>query len=252
VRIRESDEVWIDNNIARIRMRADLGIIGSAARPNLTGRISVVKGYILFIDRKFKIEDGTIDFIDPNRLNPVITLKAATRVTSYREMEATPYTVTLSVTGPLDEAAVELYSEPPLDRANIVSLLTLGVTREQLSSGGEGGDVSTGGILVDRAKALTSDRVGGYISRNVEDLLQLDQVTIEGNLFDFESSWGPQLLASKKISDRTTVTYRTNVGHLNDRSVMLDYRLTERFSLSGETDQYGRSGIDLKFTIRLK
>jgi autotransporter translocation and assembly factor TamB len=252
VRVRESDDLWIDNNVARIRLRADIGIIGSAARPNVTGRVSVVKGYVLFIDRKFKIEEGTVDFVDPNRLNPIIALSAGTRVTSYRAMEATPYNVTLSITGPLDEATVELYSEPALDRANIISLLTLGVTREQLTGGEEGGDVSKSGVIMDRAKALSSDRVGGFISRNVEDLLSLDQVTIEGNLFDFGSSWGPQLLASKKISDRTTMTYRTNVGHLNDRSIMLDYRLTKRFSLSGETDQYGRSGIDLKFTIRLR
>jgi autotransporter translocation and assembly factor TamB len=252
VRVRESDDVWVDNNIARIRLRADIGIIGSAARPNVTGRVSVAKGYVLFIDRKFEIEEGTVDFVDPNRLNPIIAFRAGTKVTSYRAMEATPYAVTISITGPLDEATVELYSEPALDRANIISLLTLGVTREQLTGGEEGGDVSKSGVIIDRAKALSSDRVGGFISRNVEDLLSLDQVTIEGNLFDFGSSWGPQLLASKKISERTTVTYRTNVGHLNDRSIMLDYRLTKRFSLSGETDQYGRSGIDLKFTIRLK
>lgn len=252
IRIRESDDVWIDNNIAKIRMRIDVGLIGTAVRPNLTGRISVAKGYILYIDRKFRIEEGTLDFIDPDRLNPIVALRASTRVTSYRAMEATPYTVTLSIAGPLDEASVDLASDPLLDRANIISLLTLGVTREQLTGAEEGGDVSARGVLMDRAKALTSERVGGYVSRNVEDLFQLDQVTIEGNLFDFGSSWGPQLLASKRISDRTTVTYKTNVGHLNERSILLDYRLTRGFSLSGETDQYGRSGIDLKYTIRLK
>ena len=252
VRIRESDDVWIDNNIAKIRMRTDLGIIGTAASPNMTGRISVAKGYILYIDRKFKIEEGTLDFIDPGRLNPIVALRAVTRVTSYRATEATPYSVILSITGPLDEANVDLASDPLLDRANIISLLTLGVTREQLTGAEEGGDVSARSVLVDRAKALTSERVGGYVSRNVEDLFRLDQMTIEGNLFDFGSSWGPQLLASKRISDRTTLTYKTNVGHLNERSIMLDYRLTRGFSLSGETDQYGRSGIDLKYTIRLK
>ncbi len=253
IRIRESDNIWIDNNLARMRLHAELNVIGNPARPNMSGRVTVVKGYILFLDRKFKITRGVVDFVDPEHLNPIVDLAAGTTVKSYRAMEMTSYDITLSVRGPLDEAEFEFVSIPPLERSDIVSLLTIGATREQLAGRDmEGEAPSVSGIILERAKELSSRRVAAYISRNVGGLLGLDQVTIDGNLFRFDKSWGPELLASKKFSDKVEITYKTNIGHLNDQSIRLDYRLTERFSLQGETDQFGRSGLDFKYGLRFK
>lgn len=251
VRLRDSEDIWVDNNLARVRLHTELRFVGNPVKPNLSGRVSIAEGYVLFLDRKFRIERGIADFIDPVRPNPIVDLVAVSTVTSYRAMESVPYTITLSISGPIQEAVVELTSDPPLDRTDIVSLLTLGVTREQLTGGDESGtESSVGGVLLERAQALTSHRVSGYLSHSVGGTLGLSQLTIEGNLFKFDGSWGPELVAAKKLSDRVEITYRTNVGHLNDRSILLDYRLTRRFSLQGQTDQLGRSGIDLKYGIR--
>ena len=80
----------------------------------------------------------------------------------------------------------------------------------------------------------------------------LDEFTIEGNLFSFDRSWGPQLLASKKISSRMEITYTTTVGHSNENRFRLDYWLSKHFSLEGETDQQGRAGMNLKYRLRYK
>jgi autotransporter translocation and assembly factor TamB len=174
-------------------------------------------------------------------------------VKSYRAMEATPYVITLTITGPLDEVVVDIISDPPLDKSNIVSLLTLGATREQLAGKDtESKDASASGVLLERAQSLSSQKIAGYTSRKVGTLLGLEQLTIEGNLFRFDESWGPQLLASKKISPRMEITYTTTVGHFNERSIRLDYRLSRHFSLEGETDQQGRSGMNLKYRLRSK
>jgi autotransporter translocation and assembly factor TamB len=253
IRIRESDEVWIDNNLARLRLQPALSIVGFFARPNAAGRVTALKGYVLFLDRKLQITRGIVDFTDPDRLNPIIDLEAKTRVKSYRAMEVTPYEITLSVRGPMSEAEVGLTSEPPLERPDIISLLTIGVTRSQLAGREDDQEPATmRGVLLERAQQLSSQRVAGYVSRNVGDLLGLDQVTIEGNLFRFDDTWGPDLLASKKLTSRAEVTYRTNIGHLNERSIRLDYRFTKHLSLQGETDQLGRSGLDLKYGLRFK
>ncbi|HUV36757.1 MAG TPA: translocation/assembly module TamB domain-containing protein [Patescibacteria group bacterium] len=253
IRLRESDDIWVDNNLARLRVHPELNIVGNPSRPNVAGRLTVVEGYVLFLDRKFSIERGVVDFIDPDRLNPIVDIEARTTVKTYRAMEARPYDVTLTVYGPLDEAVTTLVSDPPLERPDIVTLLTLGVTRTELTGTSEtGGDISMRGVLVERAQSLTSQRVSSYISRNVGGLFGLDQISIEGNLFRFDDSWGPELIAAKRFSSRVEVTYRTNIGHLNERNIRLDYRLTRRFSIQGETDQYGRSGLDLKFGLKFR
>jgi autotransporter translocation and assembly factor TamB len=253
LRLRESENLWVDNNLARIRLHTEMGVIGSPVQPNFTGRVTVEEGYLLYLDRKFKVKRGVVDFVDPNRLNPIIDFKAETEVKSYQATQATAYLITLSISGPLEEVVVELVSEPPEDKTNILSLLTVGATREQLvGKDAEGKDASASGVLLERARSLSSQRIAGYTSRKVGGFLGLDQFTIEGNLFDFDRSWGPQLLASKKISPRMEFTYTTTVGHSNENSFRLDYLLSKHFSLEGQTDQQGRSGMNLKYRLRLK
>jgi len=49
-----------------------------------------------------------------------------------------------------------------------------------------------------------------------------------------------------------SVTYSTAVGHMNEQKVKLDYKLNDKFSLEGQTDQRGRSGLDLKYKLKFK
>ncbi|MDD3732757.1 MAG: translocation/assembly module TamB domain-containing protein, partial [candidate division Zixibacteria bacterium] len=125
-------------------------------------------------------------------------------------------------------------------------------TRSQLTGKDSEGKSETKNILIERAQVLSSQKVSGFVSRKVETFLGLDQVSVEGNLFSFNKSWGPQLLASKKISDRVEMTYTTTVGYMNEQSIRLDYRLSQRFLLMGQTDRRGRSGLDLKYRLRFK
>jgi autotransporter translocation and assembly factor TamB len=253
IRIRESDKLWVDNNLAKIRLHSELGIIGSPAQPNFSGMMSIDEGYLIYLDRRFKVTRGTFYFVDPNKFNPEINFKAEASVTSYQGIKSTPYLITLSAEGTLEELITGVYSEPSLDKANIVSLLTLGATRSQLLGKDEGtGEASTRDILLERAAMYTSQKASSYFSRKVGNLFGLDEVSVEGNLFRFNESWGPTLLASKRFSERVSMTYTTNVGHLNDQSIRLDYLLTKYISLQGQTDQRGRSALDIKYRLRFK
>ncbi|MFH1008226.1 MAG: translocation/assembly module TamB domain-containing protein [Candidatus Latescibacterota bacterium] len=251
LRIRESENIWIDNNLARVRLHTELAVTGSPYKPNLSGRVAIEEGYVLYLDRRFKIIRGVVDFVDANRLNPIVDFSATTTVKAYRAMGAAPYTITLAINGPLDETVVALTSVPPLEEPDIVALLTLGATRSQLAGRDVGGS-STGGVLLERAAQLSSQRISGYATRSVGKWLGLEQMSIEGNLFRRNWSSGPQLLASRKLSDRMEVAYTTSVGHFNDYSIRLDYRLSRRLSLQGQTDQGGRQAIDLNYGVKLK
>lgn len=253
VRIRESDQLWVDNNVARTRQRAELGIIGTPLRPNFAGMIRIEEGYLLYLDRRFKVNQGVVYFNDPARFNPEIDLDASTDITVYRRTSAQPYTVYIRVEGPFDQLQYGLFSEPELEKPDIVALLTLGATRSELAgdkeNGGQGGLKS---VLADRFSMLTSQKVSGYLSRKAGSFFGFDEFTIQGNLFKFDDSWGPQLVASKRLSRRVDLTYSTTVGHLNDQTVRLGYRLTPKLSLQGETNRMGQAGIDLKYGITFK
>lgn len=253
IRLRESENVWVDNNLARVKLHPEISFIGTPANPNLGGRLSITEGYVLYLDRKFKITEGIIDFIDPNRMNPIIDLQATASLKNYQTMVGTPYEITLRISGMLDQTVITLSSDPALDQADILTLLTFGATRRQLtSSSADGKDHTATQILLERAKTLSSEQISGFASRKLGNLFGLEQITIEGNLFKFGKAWNPQLLASKKISDRVELIYTTTVGHMNEQNIRLEYLLTKKFSIEGQTDQQGRSGIDLKYKLKFK
>ena len=253
IRIKANEQLWVDNNLAYIRLRTQLGVIGTPIRPNYTGLIAIEEGYLIYLDRRFKVKEGTVYFNDPVKFDPDIKLDASTDVTVYRRTTGESYTISIQANGLLSQLQYGIYSDPPLDKQDIVALLTLGATRTELTGTNEDGD-KTGltQVLKDRATMLTSNRVSGYISRRAGSFFGFDEFNIQGNLFNFNENWGPQLVASKKLTGKIKITYSTTVGHLNDQSVRLGYSLTPRWSLQGETDNQGRAGFDIKYGITFK
>jgi autotransporter translocation and assembly factor TamB len=253
VRVRDSKNIWIDNNLAHIQLHSEVGVIGNLAQPNMAGRISVEEGYLLYLDRKFQMEQGTIDFIDLDRLNPIVDLEAKTSVTTYERLEAATYDINLKITGELDQAKVELTSDPPLERSDIIALLTVGATRKQLTGKSSSGqDVSTSQILEQRIQTLSSKIISGYAGKTLERLFGFEDVNIQGNIFRANKGTGPQLIASKRINDSAKLTYTTTVGHLNEQGIRLDYRLSKRFSFEGQTNQQGESSLSIKYNLKFK
>ncbi|OGJ92455.1 MAG: hypothetical protein A2487_00785 [Candidatus Raymondbacteria bacterium RifOxyC12_full_50_8] len=248
IRVSGTNDIWIDNNLARVRTDPELTIIGNPVRPNINGRLSAEEGAIFFLDRKFLLDRCRIDFLNPIRPVPIVDLAATTHVNNYQSLDVTSYAITFSARGPLDSVVTELTADPYLDKPNIVSLLVLGVTRDQIT----GKDAKAGGALLERAGFVSTQKISAYLSKNVGSHVGLDELAIEGNLFNFGRDWNPALLASKKISKKFEITLKTKVGHLNENSVRLAYRLSDHFSLEGETDQEGTGGLDLKYGIRFE
>jgi autotransporter translocation and assembly factor TamB len=251
VRLHETKNLFVDNNLAKIQLDAALEFIGTLARPNISGRMQVEKGYVMYLDRKFQVDTAIVYFSDPNKLNPNVTLTAVSRVTVYERQQSTTYNITLSITGPLDQPIIDLTSNPPLNKSDILSVLTLGTTTENLFSS-SATTSSVTDLFTRRVESLSSQRITGFLSTRVGNLLGFDQITIEGNIFRFNQGGAPQLVATKTFLKRFEVTYSTTVGHLNDQGVRLDYHISRHWAIQGETNQTGETGIDLKYQINFK
>ena len=108
----------IDNNLADLQARADLAIQGTSTAPVVTGRAEVDRGRIYFQGRTYVIRQGTLDFVNPQKLDPLFDIEAETRIRSYR--------VTLRVGGTLERVTPTLTSDPPLSSVQILALLAGG------------------------------------------------------------------------------------------------------------------------------
>ncbi len=251
IEVRDSDRMWLDNNIASIRLQPELRVRGTVALPDPTGRVTIEEGYVMYLDRKFEVQQGTLDFVSTQRIDPTIQIKAVAEVRSMQQtLQDDPFAITLTVSGNVSAARVELTSDPALGQIDIVSLLTLGATSDQFTGRGAQGNSELTQLLRERALRLSSQQLSYYATREVGQLLGIDNLSIQGNLLDFREASGPQLVAAEQINNRLKVTYMTAVGKLNEQSIRLDYTLTKFFSVEGQTDQTGQSGLDFKYRIR--
>ena len=242
----------VDVNLGKMRLDGQLALSQKAVRPAVTGEFRVVDGYIFYLDRKFEIEEATFRQLEPFRINPEINFRAVAEVRPIQATEGpTVYRVTLSLTGDLEHPKLQLQSEPPLSQADIVSLLTIGRVRGAGNVASEG-EMGISEILVQRAKSITSQQVTGLAARQMERLLNLESVTIEGNLFQTNQVWGPRVTITKRLAERLNLTYQTVVGHTNEQRVRISYRINPYLYLTGETDELGRAGIDLIARLRFK
>jgi len=249
--IQGQENIWVENNLAKFQMSSNLNLVGTMAQPNISGRVAINKGYVLYLDRKFKITNGLIDFTDPHRINPFIDITATCTVTDYQSVKEKKYTITLKLSGLLEKPDFLLVSDPQLDKADIVAILTIGRTRENIFPKSETAQgQSFQQIMLNRFKEITSQRIAGMTEQQLSRTLALENVSIVGNLFQLDKSWGPRVTATKKLSDRINITYSTVVGHANEQQIKLGYKLFKNLSIVGNTGQTGQSGLDLRFQFK--
>ncbi|MFA6470526.1 MAG: translocation/assembly module TamB domain-containing protein, partial [Candidatus Latescibacterota bacterium] len=249
------DKFWLDDNIARVQLLPDLSVAGTLANPVIIGRVEAGEGYVLYLDRKFTIQKASLEFTSQKEMNPTLDIEAQATVASNQMSNATSYAITISVTGEMKKPKIALSSDPALDKPDILSLLTLGVTRQQIGFGAAASDttISLQGILLNRAEVLTSLQISGYVGRQMESALGLENFSIEGNLFQSgQLLSGTRLSATKKISDKVEVSYTTSLGRLNEQGIRVVYDLTKKISLQGETVQQGKSSLDILYKKRFQ
>jgi len=63
-----------------------LQLLGTLIKPSLAGRLSIKEGEVSFLDRVFTVLEGTLDFSDPERANPMIKLEAETKSAALEEV----------------------------------------------------------------------------------------------------------------------------------------------------------------------
>jgi autotransporter translocation and assembly factor TamB len=255
IQVNGGDEFWLDDNLAHIHLHPEINLVGTLAKPSFIGRVEASEGYVLYLDRKFTIQKASLEFINQEELNPTLDIEAQTTVSSSQMNNTTSYTVTINLTGEMKKPQLALSSDPPLDKPDILSLLTLGVTRQHIAFGAAQSDTtfSLQGILLNRAEVLTSLQISGLVGRQLESLLGLEGFYIEGNLFQTgQSSQAAKLVATKRVSDKIEVSYLTSLGSLNEQGIKVLYDLNKNFSLQGQTIEQGQSSLDVLYKMRFR
>jgi hypothetical protein len=247
----------LDNSLAQINARADLTLNGTYDHPALYGHMDIDRGIINFEGNRYRITRGTIDFLNPNRIQPIFDIQAEARIRAPGVDE--PYLVTLAVSGSFDSHMnMELNSDPPLPTALIIGLVfgqanadltnpELAALRPQAATQAEEALLRQG-ILRVLAGGIT-----GSVGRAVENAIGIDTVQISPNIGT--SSADPltptaRLILGTRLSDRAYLTFSRALGNSaygGDQVIVLEYDQSDRLSFILTETGSTTLAIDFRF-----
>ena len=238
VRFHGTDSIIFQNNLANMQLDIDVFLRGTVNHPQLLGRIEARKGTVYFRKNEFKILNASADFIDPNRMNPVLDIQAETQV---RE-----YLIRLAVTGTAERASVTLLSDPPLIDTDILSMLALGKRGTELKG-------KETGVGVGEAASFATGNFQDFFERRARGLTGLDRFQIDPYVGKSDTSVPRVTVGKELVQNKLYVTYSSNVGATTpEQFFRIEYLLDKHFSLVGERTDVGNYGADIKYRFEFQ
>jgi translocation and assembly module TamB len=123
----------------------------------------------------------------------------------------------VNVRGTLKKPEIALSSTPPLEQADILSLIVFNQPINQL---GEGQQMS----LAARAQGMALGAAAGQLTQSIGSALNLD--TFELNMTP-ESGGGPQLTVGEQLGQNLFVKVQQGIGDQSQTNFILEYELTK-------------------------
>jgi translocation-and-assembly-module (TAM) inner membrane subunit TamB-like protein len=225
----------IDNNLARITSSADLALRGTYDRPLLFGRAEIEHGEVTFEGKRYVVQHGTIDFSNPNQIEPFFDVEAQTRV----RVPGQNYIVTLNAAGTFARLQWGLNSDPPLPTVDVLSMLLSDTapTDPELAAL-ERPDAAKQQLLQARAAQLLVSPLSSEVGRVVEQTFGVDTFQITPSLTDAAAQSsrlvpGARLTIGKRISSRVYLTFSQSLSASSttrDQVILLEFDESDRLS----------------------
>jgi translocation and assembly module TamB len=226
LQIRAPGTLLIDNNLARLTASADLALQGTTRAPVVTGRAEIESGQVYFQGRTYVIRRGTLDFVNPRKLDPLFDIEAETQIRSYR--------VTLHVSGTLERVTPTLTSDPPLSSLQILALLAGQDESEVASLTQTQARASQAQLAAAGAATLAAGRLSESVGleREAERLFGLNRFSIDPSLLRGAGSTPTaRVTVGKRLTPDLNVLYSQDLRGTEERILAVEYNLSDRLSL---------------------
>ncbi|MCP5464257.1 MAG: translocation/assembly module TamB domain-containing protein [Deltaproteobacteria bacterium] len=232
LRIKNTGELAIRNNLADLEMNADLSLFGTIDKPDLVGQLDFLGGQIHAFGLDFDRAKGFAQFKRNKGYDANVNLTAVKEIQEYN--------ITAQIEGPSDNLRLRLSSSPALSHREILAVIFYGQTPDQLNDAERRNFTQT--VAISQLASILSDPF--------TDLSGLD--VLEVNSRQQTSTQTVQRLSvGKRLSDRFEVSFTTDIGITNpERAFELRYQIFDNFYLIAAKDIVGRNRY--RFDVNLR
>jgi hypothetical protein len=228
IQVRLENNFVVRTSLARLRAGGTLSLEGTTAAPILFGTIEAREGQVVFRGHRFTLVSASAQFIDPRGIDPFLDVVGTARI---REHD-----VTVHLSGRAENLTVRFSSTPPLPQEDLVALVTLGMTQEEVAR-------SPGGFLArEAAHILMQDFLGVQ-----PGVTGLDVFAVE-----LRGEARGTLRVGKQLTERTFILYSQSLADAGERTLRVEYQVLGPVLLTGEQDFQGGFGTDLVLRLRFR
>jgi translocation and assembly module TamB len=223
----------VENNLARMVANADFNLRGTYDRPVVFGHADIERGEVIFEGRRYRITRGSMDFTNPNRIEPFFDVEAETSV----RVPGQTYRVTVDLAGTSEQLRPSVSSDPPLPTADVLALL-LSTVRSTLDPRQDPAPElralqnptqTQTDILSSRATQALTSPISSEVGKVVEQTFGVDTFQLSPSFIDPYSTQTARLnptarlTIGKRISDRVYLTFSRSLNTTtNDQIVLLE------------------------------
>jgi translocation and assembly module TamB len=227
---------------ARFESEASLRLRGTVERPIFLGHIHLLSGEMAFRGNRYRLTRGDVNFANPFRFDPVLSMEATTTIRQYE--------ITLNFTGPASRLTLAYRSDPPLPASDIITLLALGRTGEETELRRAGAATAAEG----GAATLLSEAISAQLGGRIERLFGISRFKVDPFLAGTgnEQNASARITIEQQVTRDLTITYITNVTSTQSQVIQVEYNVNRNASLVLLRDQNGTFGLDVKFKKRFK
>jgi translocation and assembly module TamB len=244
VQIETAPDVAFETSVAQsIEADANLRLRGTAANPAVLGRVNITQGELAFFGNKYTINQGSISFFNPAKIDPVLNVDLETK--------ARGVDVSITVTGPINKLNASYRSDPPLQYSDIVSLLATGRTPNDptlaIKDTGQSQTLQQMG-----ASALISQAIANPVAGRLQRFFGVSKIKIDPQLTGITGSPEARLTIEQQVSPELLFTYITDVSSTSTQLIRVEWDFNRRWSAILTREENGYVGIDFAFKKRFK
>lgn len=210
--------------------RGELFVRGNTAKPQIEGKLEVLRGTFGLGGVQFRAREGSLSFDEVSNI-PMVDITA---VANRNDVEAT-----LRLYGRVDRAEIELRSEPPLPQDEILSRLMFGSTTTTLTAGQS--------IQLAQAVARLSGKGPGIdVFGRVRRFVGVDRIEIKDSTDTETGTATTAVSVGKYINDRIYVSLEQAVRGEGSKA-RVEVELTKHIAAETEVGQNQNALVGLKW-----
>jgi translocation and assembly module TamB len=216
---------------------ADLRVRGTASQPGVLGRVTVNEGQLVFFGAQYTVDTGTISFYNPIAIQPILDISLQT--------QAKGVTVTVRVTGPIDNMNLSYTSDPPLQFQEIVSLLATGKTptSDPTILANQPTEPAQGFQQMGES-AILGQAVANPVASRLQRVFGLTQFKIDPSFTSGSDVPTARLTLQQRITNNITFTYVSAIDDPNSTIIRVEWAFNPQWSAVATRDQNGIFSIN--------